>query len=67
MAKKLQIIGDLPSGTAPDEEAVKQIVDDYLEDNPPVPNFTINGKGTDENGNYVVNTSSENTSNVVEF
>jgi hypothetical protein len=67
MAKKLQIIGDLPSGTAPDEEAVKQIVDDYLEDNPPVPNFTINGKGPDENGNYVVNTSSENTSNVVEF
>ena len=55
MAKKLQIIGDLPSGTAPDEEAVKQIVDDYLEDNPPVPNFTINGRGPDENGNYVVN------------
>lgn len=48
MARKLQIIGEFPSGTAPDEEVIKQIVDKYLADNPPTSNVIINGEGSDE-------------------
>ena len=68
MAKKLQLVGDFT-----DDEAVKQIVDEYLTDNPPIANITINGKGPDENGNFVINTSpgteepSGNKNDVVEF
>lgn len=37
------------------DDDVKTIVDDYLEENPPRPQFTINGESFDENGNYTVN------------
>lgn len=67
MARKLQIIGEFPSDSAPDEEVVKQIVDDYLAENPPMTKITINGEEPDENGNFVINTSSEETTNMVEF
>lgn len=70
MAKKLQIIGSLLSGEI-DPKEVKQIVDDYLEENPPVPQITINGEGPDENGNFVIEIQSGSTTgdtnNVVEF
>lgn len=66
MAKKLQLVGDFT-----DDEAVKQIVDEYLTDNPPIANITINGEGPDENGNFVINTSTNtgpsNVNDVVEF
>lgn len=67
MAKKLQLVGDFPTGDTLDEEEVKQIVDDYLASNPPTAQITINGKGPDENGNFVIDNSSEETTNVVEF
>ena len=67
MAKKLQFVGDFPTGDTLDEEEIKQIVDDYLANNPPTPQITINGEGPDENGNFVLNTSSEETTNMVEF
>ena len=67
MAKYLQLIGDFPSGDTLDEEEVKQIVEKHLTDNPPTAQITINGEGPDENGNFVINTSSEETTNVVEF
>ena len=70
MAKKLQIIGSLLSGEI-DPKEVKQIVDDYLEENPPVPQITINGEGPDENGNFVIEIQSGSGEsdgiNVVEF
>lgn len=70
MARKLQVIGKILSGEI-DPEEVKQIVEDYLDENPPVPQITINGKGPDENGNFVVQTQSGSGSvdgyNVVEF
>lgn len=51
MAKKLQLLGDRPG-----EDAVEKIVDKYLSENPPVAQtITINGKGPDENGNYIIN------------
>lgn len=63
MAKKLQIVGDILS-----EEDVEKIVDEYLADNPPVAQtITINGKGPDENGNFVINTSTDTEDNTVEF
>lgn len=67
MAKKLQIVGDLPAGTAPDKEEVQQMVDEYLAENPLSQQFTINGEGPDENGNFVINITSEESSNMVEF
>ena len=67
MAIKLQLIGDFPSGDTLDEEEVKQIVAKHLVDNPPEVRITINGEGPDENGNFVINTSSEETTNMVEF
>lgn len=71
MARKLQVIGNLLSGEI-DPEKVKQIVDDYLEENPPVPQITINGEGPDANGNFVIETQSGSggtveSNNVVEF
>lgn len=70
MARKLQVIGKILSGEI-DPEKVKQIVDDYLEENPVVPQITINGEGPDENGNFVIDTQSgstpSETNNVVEF
>lgn len=63
MAKKLQIVGDILN-----EEDVEKIVDEYLADNPPVAQtITINGKGPDENGNFVINTSTDTEDNTVEF
>ena len=67
MAKKLQLVGGFPSGDTLDEEEVKQIVEKHLADNPPTVQITINGEGPDENGNFVINTSSEETTNMVEF
>lgn len=74
MARKLQLIGSLLSGEI-DPEKVKELVDDYLEENPPVPNITINGEKPDENGNFVIELqpsggnsgSGSDTNNVVEF
>lgn len=68
MARKLQIVGDFPSGELSTEE-VKQVVDEYLEENPPAPRITINGEEPDENGNFVINlqTSDEAKNDVVEF
>ena len=48
-------------------DEVTQIVDDYLEKNPPIPRITINGEGPDENGNFVINTQGGDSNNVVEF
>lgn len=64
--KKLQIIGKFPSGEV-DPVEVQAIVDDYLVENPPKPQVTINGKEPDENGNFVIETQGSPTSNVVEF
>lgn len=70
MARKLQVIGKILSGEI-DPEKVKQIVDDYLEENPPTPQITINGEGPDENGNFVIEvqpgSGSVEGNNVVEF
>ena len=63
MAKKLQLVGDILN-----EEDVEKIVDEYLAENPPVAQtITINGKGPDENGNFVINTSTDTEDNTVEF
>lgn len=63
MAKKLQLVGDILN-----EEDVEKIVDEYLAENPPVAQtITINGKGPDENGNFVINTSADTEDNMVEF
>ena len=70
MAKRLQIIGDFPSDSTIDEEAVEQMVVDYLTENPPTAQkITINGQGPDENGNFVINVQGgeSTTNNVVEF
>lgn len=64
--KKLQILGNFPSGEI-DSSEVRTIVDEYLTENPPVANITINGEKPDENGNFVINTQSEVSNNVVEF
>lgn len=61
--KKLQVIGKFPSGEV-DREDVKEIVDDYLEANPPVPHITINGEEADENGNFTVASTSETKDDV---
>lgn len=70
MARKLQVIGKILSGEI-DPKEVQQIVEDYLEENPPVPQITINGEGPDENGNFVIKTqtgpTTGDTNNVVEF
>ena len=74
MARKLQLIGSLLSGEI-DPEKVKELVDDYLEENPPTPNITINGEKPDANGNFVIELkpsdgesgSGSDTNNVVEF
>lgn len=66
MARKLQVIGSFLSGEV-DPEKVKQIVDDYLEENPPEPRITINGEEPDENGNFVIEIKAESSNNVVEF
>ena len=70
MARKLQVIGKILSDGI-DPEKVEQMVKDYLEENPPVPQITINGEGPDENGNFVIETQSSpgttETNNVVEF
>lgn len=49
------------------QEQVQQIVDVYLEENPPVPHITINGEAPDENGNFTINVQSNETNNIVEF
>ena len=49
------------------DDDVKIIVDDYLEENPPIPNITINGEGPDENGNFTINTHAVENNDVVEF
>lgn len=67
MAKRLQIIGDFPSDSKLDEEAVKQIVADHLTENPPVAKLTINGIAPDENGNITLETLPEGSSNAVDF
>lgn len=70
MARKLQLIGSLLSGEI-DPEKVKEIVDEYLEENPPTPTITINGEKPDENGNFVIEIQpgggTTETNNVVEF
>ena len=66
MARKLQVIGKLLAGDISSEQ-VKQMVEDYLEETPPVPNITINGEQPDENGNFVINTQADDSNNVVEF
>ena len=50
-----------------DVETVRRMVDAYLTENPPVPKFTINGEGPDENGNFVVKTHPDEIDNVVAF
>lgn len=50
-----------------DTDTVNRMVDTYLEENPPVSQITINGKGPDENGNFVINTQTDVSNNVVEF
>ena len=55
MAKKLQIFGKFPSSGEVDSSEVERLVDKYLVENPPVPQFTINGESSDENGNYTIN------------
>lgn len=49
------------NGGGVNEETVKQIVDDYLEANPPsgTASITINGQEADEDGNFTVNTLSD--------
>ena len=70
MARKLQLIGKPLTGEI-DPAKVKEIVDGYLEENPPAPNITINGKKPDENGNFVIEIKPDeggtSPSNVVEF
>lgn len=48
-----------------------EIVEDVLANIPVIPQITINGKGPDENGNFVIETQpgsgSVDTNNVVEF
>lgn len=64
MAKKLQFVGN----NILSEDEAKKIVDEYLAENPPVAQtITINGKGPDENGNFVINTSTDTEDNMVEF
>lgn len=50
MAKYLQLVGDFPSSGVIDEEKIKQLVEEYLRDNPPAASITINGGASDENG-----------------
>jgi hypothetical protein len=66
--KKLQVIGKFPSGEI-DPAKVQAIVDDYLVENPPVPQITINGQGPDENGNFTINVQGDEpvSNNVIEF
>lgn len=70
MARKLQIIGNL-LGEKIDPAELKQMVEDYLEENPPIPQITINGKEPDENGNFVIEvqpgSSSTTSDQVVKF
>lgn len=71
MARKLQLIGSLLSGEI-DPAKVKQIVGEYLTENPPQANITVNGVGPDENGNIVIQTqsgsgTSDSDNNVVDF
>lgn len=66
MAKKLQLIGKLPSGEI-DPAKVKEIINEYMDENPPTPQITINGETPDENGNFVIEFETVETINVVEF
>lgn len=65
MAKRLQIIGDFPSDSTFDEAAVKQMVTDYLIENPPVAKVTINGMEPDETGNFNIEDITEGTTHTV--
>lgn len=64
--KKLQVIGKFPSGEI-DPAEVQAIVNDYLTENPPTPQVTINGQGPDENGNFVIELRPADSDNVIEF
>lgn len=66
MAKKLQVHGNLRPEEL-DSAKIKEMVDDYLEENPPAPQITINGEKPDENGNFVIKTQPSDDNNVVEF
>lgn len=49
------------------DESTKGVVDDYLSENPPAPQITINGKEPDENGNFNIDIGDVSQNNVVEF
>lgn len=53
MAKKIQIVGKIPSV---DPSELERVIGDYLKENPPVSQITINGQGPDQNGNFVIKT-----------
>ena len=56
MAKYLQFIGDFPSSGVIDEEKIKQIVEEYLNNNPPSANVIINGENSDDSAAKAVMT-----------
>ena len=66
---KQDVLDSIPEsdGEAIDRETVTQIVDEYLEENPPVPHITINGEEPDENGNFTIEVQPSENANVVEF
>lgn len=65
----IKITGKLAIGNygVIDPAQVKAIVDDYLDENLYIPNFTINGEEPDENGNFVIELHPDCSNNVVEF
>lgn len=54
MAKYLQFIGDFPSSGVIDEEKIKQLVEEYLRDNPPTAGTVINGDVVDDSNTKAV-------------
>ena len=50
MAKRLQIMGKFPSESTLDEEAVVEIVDDYLTEKPLITAITITEIGSSDPG-----------------
>ena len=66
---KQDVLDSIPEsdGEVIDRETVTQIVDEYLEENPPVPHITINGEEPDENGNFTIEVQPSENANVVEF
>lgn len=66
MARKLQLIGSALLGGL-DPAKVKEMINEYLDENPPIARVTINGKEPDENGNFVIEVESVESHNVVEF